>query len=96
MTKAELTELVYANSLLAKKDAAGAVDAVFEIMKDALISGDNLKISGFGGFALKEKADRKGRNPQTGETITISKRRVVTFKPSTTLRQRFNGGADAL
>ena len=64
-------------------------------MKGALISGDNLKISGFGGFALKEKADRKGRNPQTGESITISKRRVVTFKPSATLRQRFNGGADA-
>lgn len=95
MTKAELSELVYANSGLAKKEAAGAVDAVFAIMKDALISGDNLKISGFGGFALKEKADRKGRNPQTGETITIAKRRVVTFKPSTTLRQRFNGGADA-
>ena len=95
MTKAELTELVYANSGFAKKEAAGVVDAVFKIMKDALISGDNLKISGFGGFALKEKADRKGRNPQSGETITIAKRRVVTFKPSTTLRQRFNGGADA-
>lgn len=95
MTKADLTELVYANSDLAKKEAAGAVDAVFEIMKGALISGDNLKISGFGGFALKEKADRKGRNPQSGETITIAKRRVVTFKPSSTLRQRFNGGADA-
>lgn len=95
MTKADLTELVYANSDLAKKEADSAIDAVFEIMKDALISGDNLKISGFGGFALKEKGDRQGRNPQTGETITIAKRRVVTFKPSTTLRQRFNGGADA-
>ena len=95
MTKADLTELVYANSDLAKKEAAGAVDAVFEIMKAALISGDNLKISGFGGFTLKEKADRMGHNPQTGETITIAKRRVVTFKPSTTLRQRFNGGVDA-
>ena len=68
MTKAELTELVYANSDLAKKEAAGAVDTVFAIMKDALISGNNLKTSDFGGFALKEKADRKGRNPQTRET----------------------------
>lgn len=95
MTKAELTELVYVNSGLIKKEAAGAVDAVFEIMKDALISGDNLKISGFGGFTLKEKADRKGRNPQTGETITITSRRVVTFKPSTALRQKFNGEENA-
>ncbi len=89
MTKAELSELVYATSGLSKKEAAGTVDAVFEIMKEALISGDNLKISGFGGFAVKAKNARKGRNPQTGETITISNRRVVTFKPSTTLRQRF-------
>ncbi len=90
MTKAELTELVYANSGLSKKDAAGSVDAVFDLMKEALISGEDLKISGFGGFAVKAKAERKGRNPQTGETITIADRRVVTFKPSTTLRQRFN------
>lgn len=90
MTKAGLTELVFATSGLSKKEAAGTVDAVFEIMKDALISGDNLKITGFGGFTVRAKSDRKGRNPQTGETITIANRRVVTFKPSTTLRQRFN------
>ncbi len=91
MTKAELMELVYANSGLSKKEAAGTVDALFDLMKDALISGEDLKISGFGGFTVKAKAERKGRNLQTGETITISNRRVVTFKPSTTLRQRFNG-----
>ena len=90
MTKAELTELVFATSGLSKKESSSTVDTVFELMKEALISGDNLKISGFGGFSLKVKSARKGRNPQSGETITISNRRVVTFKPSATLRQAIN------
>lgn len=90
MTKKELTELVFASSRLSKKEAASTVDAVFELMKDALISGDNLRISGFGCFTVRAKPDRIGRNPQTGETITIANHRVVTFKPSTTLRRRFN------
>lgn len=90
MTKAELTDLVFATSGLSKKESASTVDSVFDLMKEALISGDDLKISGFGGFNLKVKSARKGRNPQSGETITISNRRVVTFKPSGTLRQLIN------
>jgi integration host factor subunit alpha len=64
--------------------------AVFSIMKSTLESGETLKISGFGSFIVKHKKDRRGRNPQTGETITIEARRILTFKPSTLLRQAIN------
>jgi integration host factor subunit alpha len=60
-------------------------------MKDTLEAGENLKISGFGNFEVRQKADRRGRNPQTGETITIEARRVLTFKPSSILRRSVNG-----
>ena len=60
------------------------------IMKTTLESGENLKISGFGNFVVKQKADRRGRNPQTGETLTIKARRVLTFKPSALLRDAIN------
>ena len=66
------------------------IEDVFDIMKDTLESGENLKISAFGNFQVKKKADRKGRNPQTGETITITTCRVLTFKPSPVLKQYFN------
>ncbi len=59
-------------------------------MKTTLESGENLKISGFGNFVVKQKADRRGRNPQTGETLTIKARRVLTFKPSALLRDAIN------
>jgi integration host factor subunit alpha len=66
------------------------VEAVFSIMKNTLESGDNLKISGFGSFIVKQKSDRRGRNPQTGETITIEARRILTFKTSCVLKDRIN------
>ena len=66
------------------------LETVFLIMKNTLESGEKLKISGFGNFEVKQKADRRGRNPQTGEAITIEARRVLTFKPSTLLRQAIN------
>lgn len=91
MTKIDLTEKVKDRSGFTKREAVDIVDAVFELMKNTLISGDNLKIAGFGSFILQKKSDRKGRNPQTGETIIIPSRRIVSFKPSMTLRQRFNG-----
>jgi len=59
-------------------------------MKSTLEQGEKLKISGFGSFVVKQKNDRRGRNPQTGETITISARRIVTFKPSSILREAIN------
>ena len=66
------------------------LETVFAIMKSTLESGEKLKISGFGNFEVKQKADRRGRNPQTGEAITIEARRILTFKPSTLLRQAIN------
>ena len=67
------------------------MEVVLSIMKKTLESGEPLKISGFGSFIVKQKADRRGRNPQTGETITIEARRILTFKPSVVLRQAVNG-----
>lgn len=94
MTKAELVERVYEKAGIAKKDSAELVEAVFEMMKSTLEAGEKLKISGFGNFEVKKKADRKGRNPQTGKQITISARSVLTFKPSTVLKSAINGIAE--
>ena len=90
MTKAELVERVYEKAGIAKKDSAELVETVFDIMKSTLESGETLKISGFGSFIVKQKADRKGSNPQTGEEITIEARRVLSFKPGSVLRQSIN------
>lgn len=90
MTKAELIEKVYEKASGAKKDSADLVELVFDIMKSTLESGETLKILGFGSFEVKKKADRKGRNPHTGEEITIAARQVLTFKPSTVLKSAIN------
>jgi integration host factor subunit alpha len=94
MTKAEIVERVFEKARIAKKDSTELVEAVFDIMKSTLESGEPLKISGFGSFVVKQKADRKGRNPQTGEEITIEARRVLSFKPGSALRQQINGTAE--
>jgi len=94
MTKAELVERVYEKAGIAKKDSTELVEAVFEMLKSTLEAGEKLKISGFGNFEVKKKADRKGRNPQTGEQITISARSVLTFKPSSVLKSAINGTAE--
>lgn len=91
MTKADIAELVYDKvGGLSKKEAADIVERLFNIMKETLESGDKIKISGFGNFLLRDKRDRVGRNPQTGEKIPILARRVVTFKPSQVVRQLLN------
>ena len=90
MTKAELVEKIYERLGLTKKECYNLVESVFDIMKESLINGENLKISSFGSFLVKEKKARKGRNPQTNETITISARKVVTFRPSKILRNEIN------
>lgn len=90
MTKADIFEKVQENIGLTKKESAEMVEAVFAIMKSTLESGENLKISGFGSFIVKQKANRRGRNPQTGETITIEARRILTFKPSGVLKDAIN------
>ncbi len=90
MTKADIIEKVQEGVGMTRKESAEMVEAVFSIMKSTLEAGENLKISGFGSFIVKKKADRRGRNPQTGEAITIEARRILTFKPSGVLRYAIN------
>ncbi|MCK6511777.1 integration host factor subunit alpha [Myxococcota bacterium] len=91
MTKADLIEEVYETVGFSKKDSAELVDLVFNTVKETLEHGDKLKVSGFGNFIVREKKSRIGRNPQTGQEIEISARRVLTFKPSQVLKNSLNG-----
>ena len=92
MTKADLVELIYERIGLSKKEAGEIVEAVFAIIKDQLRDGEKVKISGFGTFVVNHKSARRGRNPQTGEPITIDSRSVLTFKPSQLLKERVLDG----
>ncbi len=92
MTKADIINRIYDRVGFAKKEATDVVEATFEIIKSHLEKGDKVKISGFGNFIIHGKQPRKGRNPQTGEEITIVGRKVLTFKPSQTLKKNMNTG----
>ena len=87
VTKADIVERVYKEAGFSKKEAADLVDLVFKVIKDTLARGEKVKISGFGNFSIRDKATRVGRNPQTGEAMNISARRVLTFKPSQILKE---------
>lgn len=91
MTKADIVEKVYSKIGFSKKEASELVEMVFSTLKDVLHKGDKVKISGFGNFVVREKNERVGRNPQTGEQIKISARRVLTFRPSQVLKAMLNG-----
>ena len=90
MTKADMVELVYEQIGVSKREAARVVETIFDIVKETLERGENVKISGFGSFNIQHKKPRRGRNPQTGEEITISARRVLSFKVSNVLREQLN------
>jgi integration host factor subunit alpha len=91
MTKAEIVQALYSKvGGFSKKESADIVDMVFEMMKETLGRGEKIKISGFGNFVLRDKRQRPGRNPQTGDPIKISERRVLTFKASQILKQALN------
>jgi len=90
MTKIDIIQSVYERLGVPKKDSAQIVESVFELMKDSLAKGEAIKISGFGNFIIREKQPRRGRNPQTGEEISISARKVLTFKSSQVLRRALN------
>jgi integration host factor subunit alpha len=90
MTKADIVETIYEKVGFSRKESADIVDLVFDLLKETLEKGDKIKISGFGNFVVREKRPRKGRNPQTGDEIEISARRVLTFKPSQVLRKALN------
>ena len=91
MTKADVVEEVYERVGISKQEAARLTEMFLDIMKEALEKGEKVKISGFGNFVVREKRSRRGRNPQTGEEITITPRRVLTFKSSPLLKQALNG-----
>jgi integration host factor subunit alpha len=87
LTKADIVERVYKEAGFSKKEASDLIDLVFKIMKDTLAKGEKVKISGFGNFSIRDKQTRTGRNPQTGSSMEISARRVLTFKPSQVLKE---------
>lgn len=88
LTKAEIAEHLFTDIGLNKREAKEFVDMVFEVIRHALESGEQVKLSGFGNFDLRKKNQRPGRNPKTGEEIPISARRVVTFRPGQKLKMR--------
>ncbi len=91
MTKADIVEIVADKCGISKKDSMDMVESVFSVLKSTLENGEDIKISGFGKFEVKNKHERKGRNPQTGESIIIDARRILSFKPSTILKESING-----
>jgi integration host factor subunit alpha len=90
LTKSDLVETIYSQLEFSKKDSIELVESVISILKHTLETGEDVKISGFGKFEVKKKNGRRGRNPKTGETLLLDARRVVTFKPSSVLRERIN------
>ncbi len=90
MTKADIVEVIHERTGILKREAVSHVESLLEIIKNALERGETVKIAGFGIFEVKEKKARLGRNPQTGEAITIERRRVLSFKVSQILRQAVN------
>ena len=91
ITRKELAEAVEREVGLSRTESRQLVDDVLATIVEALEDGEDVKLSRFGVFDLKDKAERPGRNPRTGETATITPRRVVTFRPSNTMKARVNG-----
>ncbi len=91
LTKAELAELLFDHVGLNKREAKDMVETFFEEIASSLAQGDTVKLSGFGNFQLRDKPQRPGRNPKTGEEIPITARRVVTFHASQKLKQLVDG-----
>ncbi len=90
LTKTDLVDKVYISSSLSKAQSVEAVELFLSLTKASLIRGEDLLLSGFGKFSVRDKNERRGRNPQTGSALMLEARRVVTFKPSGLLRTRVN------
>jgi integration host factor subunit alpha len=93
LTKADLVESL-AEQGYKRKEAVQLVETILEIIKDTLAGGEDVLLSGFGKFCMKEKRSRRGRNPQSGENLILPERRVVTFKYSSVLRDKINTNTD--
>ena len=94
LTKADIAEHLFTQLGLSKRDAKDMVEAFFEEIRQSLEAGEQVKISGFGNFELRDKRQRPGRNPKTGQEIPITARRVVTFRAGQKFRQRVEAERD--
>ena len=95
LTRMDLSEAVFREVGLSRNESAQLVERVLEHMSDALVSGEQVKISSFGTFSVREKSARVGRNPKTGEEVPINPRRVLTFRPSHLMKDRVSAGNKA-
>jgi integration host factor subunit alpha len=96
VTKMELANILFDELGLNKRESKEFVELFFEEIRSALESGDNVKFSGFGGFSVRDKPQRPGRNPKTGEEVPVSARRVVTYKASQKIKDRIAGRVNIL
>ncbi|KKN26905.1 hypothetical protein LCGC14_0870070 [marine sediment metagenome] len=92
LTRMDLSEAVFREVGLSRNESAQLVEAVLEYMSDALVQGEQVKISSFGTFSVRDKTARVGRNPKTGEEVPINPRRVLTFRPSHLMKDRVANG----
>ncbi len=95
VTRADLTEAVYREIGLSRAESASLVESILDHMIGALLRGETVKFAGFGTFSLRDKSERIGRNPKTGEEVPITSRRVLVFKPSNVLKDRVNASLTA-
>src|SRR5579863_422869 len=93
VTRADLAEAVYRRLGLSRIESSELVQAIINEISDAAVRGESIKLSSFGSFVVRSKAERIGRNPKTGVEVPILPRRVMVFKPSNVLKARINGGA---
>jgi integration host factor subunit alpha len=91
MTKVDIAERIAEQLNFSRKDSEEITELVLEVLKRILVAEGKLKISGFGNFEVKRKKDRIGRNPHTGEEMTITARRILTYHPSVVLKNKLNG-----
>ncbi|MCQ0093227.1 integration host factor subunit alpha [Roseovarius sp. M141] len=92
LTRMDLSEAIFREVGLSRNDSSQLVESVLEYMSDALVRGEQVKISSFGTFSVREKSARVGRNPKTGEEVPINPRRVLTFRPSHLMKDRVAAG----
>jgi len=91
LTRADLTEAIYEEVGLSRNESADLVESVLEEVASCLVRGENVKVSSFGSFLVRQKNGRMGRNPKTGEEVPIDPRRVLVFRPSQVMKDRING-----
>ncbi len=92
LTRMDLSEAVFREVGLSRNESADLVETVLAHVSDALVAGENVKISSFGTFSIRDKNERIGRNPKTGEEVPIAPRRVLTFRPSHLMKERVDAG----